>query len=299
MAPRKPKNKNFLETIQGIKTQNEALRRELRKHQRKPSGAIGYLLLFLGATALIASVIFTSSILAFIGLGLTFWGALLLFIRPTKYIRGELLDSTVISSLSAVDKVISEIKYQGKGIYLPPRHLKGLSEVMVYIPAKDKVEIPPVEEMAEKVFLKNPDGLCLPSAGAGLMSLYEKELGVNFSKVDLDYLQINLPKLFIEDLEMLEDFEISLDEDTVQVKMKGSIYQDLCNQVSELKHVCQSYGCPLCASIACALTKSTGKPLQIEKVTHSKNVIEAQYRFVDKYLLKNKLQKILLQLKKT
>ena len=259
-----------------IKRENEALRRKLRKHRRKPSGAIGYLLLFLGATALISSVIFTSSILAFIGLGLTFWGALLHFIRPVKFVSGEILDSMVISSLSAVDKVISELNYKGKAIYLLPRHLKGLSEVTVYIPSKDKVEMPTAE------------GLFLPSAGTGLMSLYEKELRVDFSKVNLEYLQHHLPQLLIEDLEMFEVFEMKSEGNVVHVKMKGSIYQDLCNQVKDgLKHVCQSYGCPLCASVACALTRSTDKPLQIEKVTHSnKNVIEAWYRFVDNYCSK-------------
>jgi len=236
--------KNFLNEIREIKRENEALKRELRKYRRRPSGAIGYLLLLLGATALISSIIFTSPILAFTGLGLTFWGALLLFIRPARFVRGELLDSTVISSLSAVHKVISKLKYKGKAIYLPPQSLKSLSDIMVYIPSKNNVEIPSAEQAAKKVFFKNPNGLCLPSAGTGLMTLYEKELGIDFSKVELDYLQNNLPKLFIEDLEMFEDFEMNLEKDTIHVKITGSIYKDLCNKVNNLTKVCESYGCP-------------------------------------------------------
>jgi len=292
--------KNFLDGIREIKSENEALRRELRKYRRKPSGAIGYLLLLLGAAALISSIIVTSSILAFIGLGLTLWGALLLFIRPVKFIRSELLDSTVISSLSAVNKVVSELKYKGRGIYLPPRRLKGLSDVMVYIPSKNNVKIPSVEKAAEKVFLKNPNGLCLPSAGAGLMSLYEKELGVNFSKVELDYLQNNLPKLFIEDLEMFEDFEMNPEKDTIHVKITGSIYKDLCNKVNNLTKVCESYGCPVCASIACAITKATGRPLRIENILHSQDysIIEIWYRFADLDLPVSNLKGFLTKLRK-
>ena len=43
--------------------------------------------------ALTASAFYASSILAFIGLGLTFWGALLLYITPTKYVKLELLNA--------------------------------------------------------------------------------------------------------------------------------------------------------------------------------------------------------------
>src|SRR5208282_3059433 len=45
---------------------------------------IGYFMLGIGALALILSVIFASTILAFIGLGLTFWGLLVFFVRPQK-----------------------------------------------------------------------------------------------------------------------------------------------------------------------------------------------------------------------
>lgn len=288
---------SLISRVRELERENKSLRLELWKHQRKPSRVIGYLLLSMGAIALSSSFIFTSNILAFIGLGLTFWGTLLLFIRSVKYVKGQLLNSTVVSTLSAINKVILELNYKGRAIYLPPRQLKSLNEVTVYIPAKDEVNIPTIEE-ANKVFINNPRGLCLPSAGSGLMSLYEEELGTNFSKVELDYLQTNLPKLFIEDLEMFKDFEMNLKGDVIHVKIEGSIYQDLCNQVGELNHVRQSYGCPLCASIACVLTKATGKPMQIEKIIHSNNeVIEVWYRILEPEI--HTIRKLLAKLRKS
>jgi hypothetical protein len=40
-----------------------------------------------------------STVLAFIGLGLTFWGALFLFARPIKFVKSILLDFTAISTI--------------------------------------------------------------------------------------------------------------------------------------------------------------------------------------------------------
>lgn len=266
------------------KSKKEALRPEVRKYKRKPSEIIGYMLLLFGAMALMVSVIYVSSILAFIGLGLTFWGALFLFIRPTKLMKVSLLDSTAVSSLITLDHIIDELNYEGKAVYLPPRYLKGLKGGTIFIPSKKEIIIPPVEEVAEeKVFLKNPQGICLTPPGVGLVNLYEKELGKDFTKVNLNYLQNNLPKLFIEGLEITEGLEINVEANRIQVKIIGSIYKNFCNEVRKLSNVCNSIGCPLCSSIACALTRAIGKPIIIKKTDLSKDnkIIEVCYQMIE------------------
>ena len=265
------------------KSKKEMLRPKVWKYKLKSPEIIGYILLLFGAISLMFSVIYVSSILAFVGLGLTFWGALLLFIRPTKLVKVNLLDSTAISSLTTINRIIDDLRYKGKAIYLPPRYLKGLKSGTIFIPSKKEVIIPPVEEVAEeKVFLKNPKGICLTPPGLSLVNLYEKELGKDFAKVNLSYLQNNLPKLFIEDLEIAEDLEINVEGDMIQVKITGSIYEDFCKEARKLPNICGSLGCPLCSSIACALTRATGKPVIIEKIPHSKDdeTIQSYYRII-------------------
>ena len=243
------------------------LRHEPWKQKGNPPSAVGYILLLSGAIALVTSILYSSSILAFIGLGLTFWGALLLFIKPAKYVKASLLDSTAISSLTTIDQIITDLNYKGKAIYLPPRYLKTPKGGIVFIPSKKNLIIPPVEEVAkEKVFLKNPKGICLTPPGLDLANLYENELGKDFAKVDLNYLQNNLPKLFMEDLETAEDLEINVEDNMIQAKITGSIYKDLCKEARKLSNVCNSIGCPICSSIAIALTRATGKPVIIEKI---------------------------------
>jgi hypothetical protein len=226
----------------------------------------------------------SSSILAFIGLGLTFWGALILYIRPAKYVKASLLDYTVISSLETVDQIITDLDYKGKAIYLPPRYIKDLKGGKVFIPSKENLSIPPSEEIAEeKVFLKNPKGICLTPPGVALANLYENKLRKSFIEVDLNYLQNNLPKLFIEGLEIAEDLEIKIEGNIVKTRITGSIIKDLCNETRELPNICGSIGCPLCSSIAIALTRSTGKTLIIEKTEASEDgeTIEATFRLLE------------------
>jgi len=264
--------------IQQLESEKEDLRLKFRKQRFGP--LIASSLLALGAVALISSIVFSSSILAFIGLGLTFWGALFFFIRPVAYVKAELLDPTVVPSLIAVDKILSEEACQGKGLHLPPKHTEGCKEGMVFIPTSNEVAIPSTNEITgEKIFSKNSKGIYLLSPGYGLAKLFEKELGVDFSKVDLDYLQKNLPKLLVEELEVVEEFSMDVEGGFVDVRMVGSIYRDLCREVKKLANICLLTGCPMCSAIGCVLAKVTGNLVAFEGDKPSSNGLEIQARY--------------------
>jgi len=269
-----------------------------------PKKLVGWLLLALGLTALTVSVIYESTILAFIGLGLTFWGALTLYIASEKYVKQTLLDSTTIPSLTNLNQILSELKYQGKGIYLPPKYLRDFETTKIFIAKNESTKLPTPEEIQQqedKTFLKNPEAALITPLGLSLSKLFEKTLGTTFTKVDLEYLQQNLPKLFIEDLEIAENLEIETEyskdadkitdsvsetqteNDIIHVKTTNSIYKDICEEARKLPHTCGTIGCPLCSAIACALTKATGKPIIIEKIQPSEDgkIIEATYRVLE------------------
>jgi len=274
----------LVETIQQLERENEALRHALWKHKRKPAGKIGYLLLFSGAIALVLSIVYTSYVPAFIGISLTFWGALLLFIKPTKYVKAGLLESTAISTFTNVNRIIASMNYKGKGIYLPPKYSKGSMGGTMFIPTKEESTIPTVEEVAqEKLFLENPKGICLIPSGLDLTNLFEEELGTEFAESNLEYLRDNLPKLFIEGLEIADAFEMKKRKNTIHVKISNSIYNDFCNKARKLtKNACNSFACPLCSSIACALSRVTGNPVIIQKNTFSadRKTMHAYYQIL-------------------
>ena len=281
----------LMKTFENLQKENEILKREVLKSKRTPSGKIGFILLAIGALTLVGSVIQTSTVLAFIGLGLTFWGALFLFARPVKFVRGTLLDSTAISSYTTIDRITEDLKYKGKPIYVPPypkeaylpQYLKGLKEMTVFIPAKDIVAMPTIEEMAKKQFLlKNPKGICIAPPGYGLVNLFEKELKTEFTQIDLDTLYNSLPTIIVKNLELATEIEINPEKDLIHVKIIDSVYKDLYSKEQDFKSI-HSIGCPLTSAIACALAKTTGKLVAIVKDTISPDskTIEVWYQTLE------------------
>ena len=281
----------LMKTLENLQKENEILKRDILKSKRTPSGKIGFILLAIGALTLVGSVVNTSTVLAFIGLGLTFWGALFLFARPIKFVRGSLLDSTAISSYTTIDRIIQDLNYKGKPIYIPPypkgaylpEYLKGLKEMIVFIPAEDVVAMPTIEEMAKKQFLlKNPKGICIAPPGYGLVSLFERELKTEFTQINLDELYDALPTIIVNNLELAKEFEINSEKDLIHIKIIDSVYKDLYSREQGFKSI-HSVGCPLTSAIACALAKTTGKLVAIVKdmISPDSKTIEVWYQTLE------------------
>ena len=98
-----------------------------------PTRLVGWLLLVAGLIVLASFIIFESLILVFIGLGLTFWGPLLFFATTEKLVKQCLLDSAVIPTLRNLNEILTELKYQGGGIYLSPEYLKDFETSKIFI----------------------------------------------------------------------------------------------------------------------------------------------------------------------
>jgi len=146
--------------------------------------------------------------------------------------------------------------------------------------------VPTVDEVGkaeDRIFLKNPSGVCLVPGGVALVNLFERELGISFVKVDLEYLMRNLPRVFVEALEIAEDFDMGVEGGRVHVRIEGSVYKALCSEVRELPRVCGSFGCPLCSSIACALTRASGKPVVMDGNEFSRDgkTMDVYYRVLE------------------
>jgi hypothetical protein len=116
-----------------------------------------------------------------------------------------------------------------------------------------------------------------------LSRLFERTLGTSFMKVDLQYLEQNIPKLLIEDLEIAQKVEIKIENRRVHVRMENSIFKNLWKEAIKLPHLWCSLGDPLVSAIACALTKATGKPVIIEKnqISNEGQTIDIEYRILE------------------
>ena len=222
-------------------------------------------LLALGLVSLLISAFSTSYELAFIGLGLTFWGALLLYLTPIKHVRLELLTASASSSLINIEKTLTNTEFHGKGIYLPPKRLKDYTSSLIFIPAQPGEPLPTPEETGtEKLHSKTPNGIFLTPPGLGLSKLFEKKLGKSFTETNLQDVQKELPKLF-EKLEITKDTYIHTKDNIVTVELGNHIFKGLCEETSKLEKTHETVGCPLSSAIACVLAKASGKPVIIEK----------------------------------
>lgn len=237
-----------------------------------PSGKIGWAFIIPGALALILSVMNNSSVLAFIGLGLAFWGALFYFVKPVKYVKSSLLDSTAVSTYKTVDRIVKDLKIKGKGYYVPPypkdvylpEHLKGLKEAVVFVSDADKM--PSIEDLAKSKFiLENPGGICVSPPGLGLLASFEKELGKDAAKLQLNELCESLPQVIVESLQLAKETEMKEKGVEVYLKLQDPAYRSLYSARENLKSI-QFLGCPIVSAMVCAIAKSTGKMVTIKKV---------------------------------
>ena len=241
---------------------------------------VASMMLLSGFVFLLASALYDSYVSAFIGLGLVFWGALLLLIVPTKYVKLELL--TASSSLLAnFEEMMSVTGVHGKGVYLPPKLLRDYQSSLVFIPAKEGEVLPTREEIERTKTPKTSRGLLLTPPGLALSRLFESKMGKSFTELSLDQLQKELPKLF-EELEITKTANISVEDDVVTVDVKNHVFNDLCEENRKLERTHEAVGCIFSSAIACALAKATGKPATIEKDEHSQDgATTIRYRILE------------------
>jgi hypothetical protein len=251
-----------------------------------PAKVASSTLVIIGAATLTLSVLYNSSILAFIGLGLTFWGAILAYIRTEEYIKGKLLDATALTPLAILNQIMQELRHEGKAVYLPPKYLKDPEDNKAYIPKQKCGQLPTPEQIQEQdmgIFIESPKGILLTPPGAELTKLFEKTLETSFTRIDFQHFQQIMPKLFIEDLEIAQNLEITAEDNKVLVRIENSNYQNLTRETEKFSKLYDSLGCSLSSAIACALAKATGKPVTIEKqqLNEENKAMEIEYHLLE------------------
>jgi len=268
----------LLRRIQELEREKDRLKERMWKTRGAPVRLIAILMLAVGAIALVSSVAYSVTVSAFIGLGLTFWGALLLLIRPSGYLRTELMDSSMLSPIMMTDRLLGELGYGGNGVYMRDDKL----EAFVFVPAENGAEIPTSSQLENNVFIASPRGVILPPPGRSLAYFLEEELGGKLTIRELARLQGRLTRVLIENLEIAKDFEMHLEAGYVRLRFIGSIYANLCRELMDNTRICSTIGCPLCSAMACILTASTQRPIAFEGESLSENgrVMEANYRFL-------------------
>lgn len=250
---------------------------------------IAGLFLTAGILLLASSMLFGLQIAAFIGLGLTFWGAIFALARSGKYVESSLLDATAKSAYSTIDRMINDLKFNGQGYYIPaypkdanlPEYLKNLKEQVVFI-SENFDGKPSVDELAAGRFLsEKTHGVFITSPGSGLMAQMEKRLQLDFGKIPIEELTEILPSCLTETFNLAKSVEMSVVENGVSLRATGILYQSLYRAMPPLKSV-SILGCPVVSAVACVLARSSGKTVTIkEQVLSPSNCgVQAVFNFI-------------------
>ena len=243
---------------------------EYKRSVRSNITKLTYLtVLTLGAMSLVVSIISTSSILAFIGLGLVFWGIIFAYVKTEEFVKKSLMDSTISSQQLTVAQVLQQLGCKGKPVQLPPRYFVNSEAIKVFIPEARESKLPRLELIQRegaRFFVTNPSGVLLSPSGAGLAKIFEETLETNFNRVDTQYLENHLPKLIVESLEIAQAFKLEIKNKKIRVEIENSIYNvaGLKKQLSSDEYFAFTF--PLSSAIAFAMAKATGQPIRTEKM---------------------------------
>jgi hypothetical protein len=242
------------------------------------SGKIAVIFAVPGVLSLVFSVLANSQVLAFIGLGLTFWGALFLMVRPTSYVKVTLLDATALSVYRTIDRMAKDLRLSGKAFYIPsypkevyiPEHLKGLKDMLAFLSSSENVASPPIVEIAAgKFFVSKPSGIFIAPPGLGLLDMFEKELRTDPTRLNLEYLCESLPQLILENFQLAREIEMKAEQDHVTLRIVDSTFKNLYLQEGLKSPL--TLGCPLVSAIACAVAKTSGRIVSVDSINVSED----------------------------
>jgi hypothetical protein len=227
------------------------------------------ILLATGATVLLFSAVFASSFLAFIGLGLVFWGVIFPYIKTDKYTKKTLFDATLCSQLGLLRQTLELLRLGGDAVYLPPKYFSDPDTIRIFVLGENEVldfsalDVPRKEEVDSNSQLSK--AMLIPP-GFELAKLFEKILETDFTKVDLQYLRDKLPRLLVESLDISEKMEMRVEKADVFVSLENLKIESLSEEVGQLP-----LGSILGSSIACVIAKASGQAVRVRNQSISKN----------------------------
>lgn len=268
--------------LQLLEFENLHLEKNLRKLKYRGTRAIGTVLISAGGATLIISYLSSSLVLAYIGLGLTLWGAIVFYVVPWRSTPEEITQVITPWLIRTLDVLLVSIGYRGRAIFHYKKDEERQAQGYMFIPYEDAYELPSDEELQKRyVFYDTPKGISIIAPSQGLVELFERELNVDFATVDLAFVRENLPRLLNKDLRYVDNFSIGSADNAMQVKITGRSCAYICDFVNKQTHLGNHLGCPLCAALALVYSKVTGKPVVIKESKVTNDSIETKYVTLD------------------
>jgi hypothetical protein len=251
--------------LQKLMLNNLKHNKKLRKALRRGTIRLGLGVTSIGAVCLAISYLSSSTILTFIGLGLTLWGLLLLYISQPRSIPRKVFDVLSFSMLRSIDAIVDELYHGDSVVHFYHANRNGLAQGYIYFTRPNGAVQNYVQLNRQEISQNDPNGTVILSPSQGLLDLFEKELNVNLAKIDFPFLERTLPDILVEELKLVDYFLIEANDDTFAIRFSGEPSVHLCRLINEKSKIGYRIGCPVCGMLALALSKSTGRPIRIKQ----------------------------------
>lgn len=253
------------------------LREKLWKTRGRKSRTTGVVYLMISGIFLLLAYVTRYIVFEVISILAMLLGVVFVFIGVEPYVKMDVTNRAVISPLVPLASFLSHLKVEGKAIYIPPTPEQQSGKT--FLSTQSVVSLPTFKEiLKENSLIVLEGGVLIPSIGSALLQLYEDEFG-DLRKLDLEYLMAWLPRLLVDGLQVAEKVEMTRKVDDIRVKMTNSAFRSVC-QHPAAKVVCEITGCPVCSSIAEAVSKNTGRVVYFLRCENDlvKREINAFYR---------------------
>ena len=253
--------------------------------RRGPQRILGVSLVAFGVVTAMASALVGTWNLGGLGLASFLVGLLLVYLDSGPSFAPELVEASVLSSLVNVERVLHELGPETKAVYLKIRDRLGLP--MVFIPLEENPA--PASELSltdEDRFLvidsddPHKTGLLFEAPGASLLTLMEKESGVNFIDLTQEDFPDRLRSGMVESLEVAAEFMATVTPESVKFRIEDGALRGLSQSVARFApNVASRLGCPVCSAAICATVKAVKSNMIVEEAAHQPGSHTVTLRF--------------------
>jgi hypothetical protein len=226
---------------------------------------LAVLMFLTGLIVIIISIFFSSSLIVILGVTFLFWGVILLYIKPTKHVPLTLLNAIAFSAAENIERILAKTNFSGKGKYLPPKFAKDFESSVIFIPKESGIPIMPEKIADEKKQGEKQEYIFITPPGLAISEIFEEAIGISFVKTTLSFVKKILPKLITYDLELAQMADLSINHDSIILKLKGNALKQNNVETSHLLRYRNQVGCIFSSAVACVLAKASGKAVTVEK----------------------------------
>jgi hypothetical protein len=222
-----------------------------------------------GIVAFVVSILFSSPMICFVGLGLILWGTLFLLIVPQKHVEVSLLISTALPDYMTIDNMLKDFESCGIAYYISSHqedlHLSDSKGPLVFIPTKLATRMTTTKDLIKADYLVDDSkAIVITPPGMGILDKVELESKTVFANTPVNELCEILPYFFIR-LNLAEEIELRANEENIVLEINGSLYKNLYDEKYDLQSI-KLLGCPLVSAFASAFAESIGKPVSVKEI---------------------------------